>query len=455
MSFVMTPPSVSRPSDSGVTSRRTMSLTSPPRTPACTAAPSATTSSGLTDMFGSFPVSFFTSARTAGMRVEPPTRITSSISSSDSFASRSAFSTGTLQRVMRSSQSSSNLARVRLVSMCFGPSAVAVMNGREMDAEGVDDSSIFAFSAASVDPFCGLEVLREPLHDPLVEVVAAEVRVARRGEHLEDAVANLQDGHVKGAAAEVEDQDRLVRLLLEAVREARRGRLVDDAQNFDAGDGARVLRRLTLRVVEVGGDGDHSLGHRVAKVGRGVVAQLAEHLRGDLLRGEVLARGGALELDVAVLALLGRVRDLLRLLADFVPPAADEALDGEEESSSGGAGEIAGGAGGGGEGRQRGGKEGGSDAERSEGEDGWFQASKKEGAFGDGTEKQRRGGVIARGGETRLSDEPVAVLRVRDDGRRRAAALCVRDDRRGATFHGGDLGGEGGRAADEGSGGVN
>mmetsp|Transcript_5673 Transcript_5673/g.20605 ORF Transcript_5673/g.20605 Transcript_5673/m.20605 type:complete len:257 (+) Transcript_5673:2314-3084(+) len=150
MSFVMTPPSVSRPSDSGVTSRRTMSLTSPPRTPACTAAPSATTSSGLTDMFGSFPVSFFTSARTAGMRVEPPTRITSSISSSDSFASRSAFSTGTLQRVMRSSQSSSNLARVRLVSMCFGPSAVAVMNGREMDAEGVDDSSIFAFSAASV-----------------------------------------------------------------------------------------------------------------------------------------------------------------------------------------------------------------------------------------------------------------------------------------------------------------
>mmetsp|Transcript_6370 Transcript_6370/g.21364 ORF Transcript_6370/g.21364 Transcript_6370/m.21364 type:complete len:215 (+) Transcript_6370:1219-1863(+) len=34
--------------------------------------------------------------------------------------------------------------------MCFGPSAVAVMKGREMLVEGVEESSIFAFSAASV-----------------------------------------------------------------------------------------------------------------------------------------------------------------------------------------------------------------------------------------------------------------------------------------------------------------
>mmetsp|Transcript_6690 Transcript_6690/g.27253 ORF Transcript_6690/g.27253 Transcript_6690/m.27253 type:complete len:316 (+) Transcript_6690:742-1689(+) len=150
MSLVITPPRVSRPRESGVTSRRTMSDTSPPRTPAWTAAPSATTSSGLTDMLGSFPVSFLTSSRTAGMRVEPPTRITSSMSSRESLASRRAFSTGTLHRVMRSSQSSSNLARERLVSMCLGPSAVAVMKGREMAVLAVEESSILAFSAASV-----------------------------------------------------------------------------------------------------------------------------------------------------------------------------------------------------------------------------------------------------------------------------------------------------------------
>jgi hypothetical protein len=52
MTFVMTPPSVSRPTDSGVTSSSTTSSTSPLSTPACSAAPIATTSSGLTVTFG-------------------------------------------------------------------------------------------------------------------------------------------------------------------------------------------------------------------------------------------------------------------------------------------------------------------------------------------------------------------------------------------------------------------
>ena len=66
---VITPPSVSTPSESGVTSSRRMSFTSPERTPAWTAAPIATTSSGFTERFGSFPKNFFTAAMMAGMRV--------------------------------------------------------------------------------------------------------------------------------------------------------------------------------------------------------------------------------------------------------------------------------------------------------------------------------------------------------------------------------------------------
>jgi len=46
--LVVIPPSVSTPKDNGVTSRSRISLTSPANTPACTAAPTATTSSGLT-----------------------------------------------------------------------------------------------------------------------------------------------------------------------------------------------------------------------------------------------------------------------------------------------------------------------------------------------------------------------------------------------------------------------
>ncbi len=46
-------------------------------------------------------------------------------------------------------------------------------------------------------------------------------------------------------------------LLLEAVRERRRGRLVQETQDFDPSEPAGVLRRLALRVVEVSGDGDY------------------------------------------------------------------------------------------------------------------------------------------------------------------------------------------------------
>ena len=82
MIFVMSPPIVSTPRDSGVTSRSRTSFISPLIMAAWMAAPMATTSSGLTVMLGSLPpVSRRTSACTAGMRVEPPTRITSSMSS--------------------------------------------------------------------------------------------------------------------------------------------------------------------------------------------------------------------------------------------------------------------------------------------------------------------------------------------------------------------------------------
>ena len=74
--FVMMPPMVSTPRDRGVTSSSRMPSTSPASTPPWTAAPSATTSSGFTDMLGCLPVMVLTSSWTAGIRVEPPTRST-------------------------------------------------------------------------------------------------------------------------------------------------------------------------------------------------------------------------------------------------------------------------------------------------------------------------------------------------------------------------------------------
>jgi hypothetical protein len=120
-------------------------------------------------------------------------------------------------------------------------------------------------------------------------VVAAEVRVAVGRLHLDDALAHLEDRDVERAAAEVVDGDRLVLLLVEPVGQRRRGRLVDDAHDLEAGDLAGVLGGLALRVVEVGRHGDDRLGHRLAEVVLGGLLQLLQDHRGDLGRRVLLA----------------------------------------------------------------------------------------------------------------------------------------------------------------------
>ena len=100
-------------------------------------------------MNGSLPVSLLTSSCTAMIRVEPPTRSTLSSSAAVRPASASAVLTGPFVLSTRSAVSSSNLALVRFISKCFGPSWFAVMKGRLMLVVVADDSSFFAFSAAS------------------------------------------------------------------------------------------------------------------------------------------------------------------------------------------------------------------------------------------------------------------------------------------------------------------
>ena len=180
--------------------------------------------------------------------------------------------------------------------------------------------------AAEVDALVALELVGEPVHDAAVVVVAAEVGVTVGGLHLEDTFADLENRDVERAAAEVEDEDLLVLLLLESVRERGRGGLVDDAQDVEPGDLAGVLGRLPLSVVEVRGNGDHRVGDLLAEVRLGVGLELLQDHRGDLLGRVVLAVD--LHLGAAVLAGDDLVRDLLRLGAHLAEQPAHEALDG-------------------------------------------------------------------------------------------------------------------------------
>ena len=137
--------------------------------------------------------------------------------------------------------------------------------------------------------------------------------------------ADVEDRDVERAAAEVEDGDLLVLLLVQPVGQGRGGRLVDDPRDLQAGDLAGVLGGLPLAVVEVGRDRDDRLADLVAEVALGGLLELAEDHGRDLRRRVVLAVD--LDLDEVVGPADDLVGDHLLFGLDLVVAAAHEPLD--------------------------------------------------------------------------------------------------------------------------------
>jgi hypothetical protein len=113
---------------------------------------------------------------------------------------------------------------------------------------------------------------------------------------LEHAVADLENGDVKGPSTEVEHEDCLFGVLVEAVGQRGSRRLVDDSQHFEPGDLASFFGCLTLGVVEVRRNGHDRLSHAVTQVLLSVALELHQDASRDFL-GRVLL---AVDLDIPV-----------------------------------------------------------------------------------------------------------------------------------------------------------
>ena len=108
--------------------------------------------------------------------------------------------------------------------------------------------------------------------------------VAVGGEHFEDAVMQLEDGDVEGAAAQIVDRDNAVLPFVEPVGERGGGRFVHQAQHFQTRDAAGILGGLALSIVEIGRNGDDGFGDRIPEKGLGILLQLAQYEGRDLGR---------------------------------------------------------------------------------------------------------------------------------------------------------------------------
>jgi len=137
---------------------------------------------------------------------------------------------------------------------------------------------------AQIDALLAEELLRQPVNDALIEIIAAKMRIAVRAEHFEAVVADGKNRDIERAAAEIVDRHFLVFLLIQTIGQGGGGRFIDDAQDVKTGNFSRVLCSLPLRIVEIGGNRDHRLGDLSAEIGfRGFLHFLQDH-RGDFRR---------------------------------------------------------------------------------------------------------------------------------------------------------------------------
>jgi hypothetical protein len=191
--------------------------------------------------------------------------------------------------------------------------------------------------------------LDEPVDDALVPVVAPEVGITVGRLDLEDTIAEVEQRHVEGPAAEIENENGLLgALFVEAVGQRCGGRLVDDAEDLESRDLSGLLGGLALSVVEVGGNRDDRLGDLVAEIRLGVGPELGQDPGRDLLWrplltvdvGALVRAHGALDrADGAIW-----VRDGLPLgdLADEDLAALREGDDGRRGASALGVGDDGG-----------------------------------------------------------------------------------------------------------------
>ena len=181
--------------------------------------------------------------------------------------------------------------------------------------------------AADVDRQIALDVVQRDGDQQVVDVVATEVSVAVSGDHLEDALVQLENRDVESAAAQVVNRNRFGVLLVETVGQRCRRRFIHQAQDFEARDAAGVFGGLPLRIVEVRRDRDDSLGDRRREVALGIALQLAQDESRNFRRGEGLVA----ELDAQHFA-GGEIvsqpeREELQLVLHILDAAAHEALD--------------------------------------------------------------------------------------------------------------------------------
>jgi len=239
--------------------------------------------------------------------------------------------TGILKDLLNGLQGLLEEIHIELLELSPGESlreVLAIMESFDFDPNGhLGGQGSLGFLNLTLKLTHGLEILGdigavllvvelgEVLDDTVIEIFSSQVGITSGGQNLEETVFNGEERNIKGTSTEIVDDNlAFITLLVETVGEGSGGRLVDDTENVETGNNSGILGSLTLVVVEVGWNGDDSVGNLLAQVGLGDFLHLAQNHGGDLFRSEGLLLTLVLDTDdwlsIPVLNLEWKVLDV-------------------------------------------------------------------------------------------------------------------------------------------------
>jgi len=116
------------------------------------------------------------------------------------------------------------------------------------------------------------------------------VSVTGSGLDLKDTLLDGKKRNIEGSSSQVEDENvsLAIDLLVKTVGNGSGSWLVNDSENVETGDKTGVLGGLTLRVVEVGWDGNDGVVDGSTEVGLSSLSHLHQDHGGDLFWCELL-----------------------------------------------------------------------------------------------------------------------------------------------------------------------
>ena len=180
-----------------------------------------------------------------------------------------------------------------------------------------------------VDPSIRFKFRNNPVHHRHIPIVSTQMGIPIRRLHLEQPVPNIQNRDIKSPTAQIINRNLLILLLIQSVGQRGRSRLVNDPQNFQPSNFSRILRRLTLAIVEISRHRDHRLGDFLSQLRFRIRLEFGQNKGGNFLGRKrfLLPLHFHFDMRIPILRCHHFVGQPLRLFLHLNKFATDQPLD--------------------------------------------------------------------------------------------------------------------------------